>query len=481
MQEQNKLLNFYQKQKSIKELKQLLPEIFTQEKLDVQKLKRYLGSEAIIDEGNYALSWFGKEESIARNARSQSGELVLDRDKSIRLNKTQNKFIEGDNLDALHLLQDEYSEKIRFIYIDPPYNTGKSFSYKDRYKISSNTYNDYLENSNIGRVSTALKNQIESGEIHTNWLNMIYPRLVLSRNLLEESGTIAISIDEIEKANLQLICNEVFGEENFLGCFIWVNRTSSNDTSNLFANNHEYILIYAKNRKTIKLLGEPKDLSNYTNPDNDINGAWIADNPTAASGNENSRFSIINPYTSEEYLPPPGRYWAFAESRVREWTNSGKMVFPKQKGNRFLLKKYRDELKSEYKPVSSIITNIPTSKGTKELKDLYPNGSPFKYPKPTDLLCKLLVQFTKPEDTILDLFSGSASLAHAVMKVDDKEMSKRNFICLQNDEPITKESDAYSMGFERMCDLSYDRIVKAGKLYSAENIGLNYYKIENEQ
>ena len=477
MTKEKKLLSFYQKQKTIRELKNLLPEVFEEGKLDLLKLKSFLGSETVIEEANYGLSWLGKDVSAFQKKNKNVGRLILNKEKSLHPNKSKNQLIEGDNLDALQILQEDYQEQIKLIYIDPPYNTGKTFAYNDRFKIRSNQYLEYLDKVEIGRVNSKLQNQLESGEIHTNWLNMIYPRLLLSKNLLTDDGCVVISIDESEKANIQLLCNEIFGEENFVACFVWLNRTMANDSANLYTNNHEYILVYAKEAKKVKFLGEEKDLSAYKNPDNDPNGLWMPDNPTAASGNSNSQFPIINPYTGEEYLPPVGRYWAFAEKRVREWGNSGKIVFPKEKGKRFLLKKYISELKNTNKPISSIISDIPTSKGTRELKELYPEGLPFKYPKPTDLLVKLFEQLTGPKDTVLDVFAGSASSAHAIFKLNERDGTNRTFICIQNNEEVPIGSDAYNMNLHKICDISRDRILRAGKMYSNGDLGFNYLEI----
>ncbi len=403
--------------------------------------------------------------------------LVLNREKSV-FPVNNNLFIEGDNLDALRLLKQDYQSGIKLVYFDPPYNTGKQFAFNDNYQISSSQYLAYLNELNPVRIDTFAKNRIESGEKHTQWLNMIYPRLIHARDLLTKDGLILFSIDESEKSNLQIICNEVFGENNFVGSFIWVNRSIPNDSAHFFATTHEYILMYAKNKELVKFKGEEKDLSSYAKPDCDCNGDWIADNPTAASGNKNSRFPIKNPFTGEEYFPPSGRYWAFSKNRVGEWTKSGKLVFPKEVGKRFLLKKYKSELKSRRKPISSIINDIPTSKGTKELKSLYPEGLPFKYPKPTDLLVKLFGQLSDDGDYILDLFAGSASSVHAIFKLNEKENTNRNFICVQNNEPTVEGSDAYAMGFRRLCDLSRDRIIRSGKLYSEVKSGFSYLKVE---
>ncbi|RKE04322.1 site-specific DNA-methyltransferase [Marinifilum flexuosum] len=472
------LLSSYKKQKQLRELKAILPEIFEGEVLDIQKLKAFVGEDAFVDHANYELSWYDKKLAFDSAKANCDAELVLVKDKSILPKKSKNLFIEGDNLDALKLLRKDYQEKIKLIYIDPPYNTGKNFAFSDNYHLAADDYLEYLNQFNIGRVDELTQHRIESGEIHTQWLNMILPRLILTKDLLTDDGAVVISIDESEKNNLQLICNEVYGEENFIACFIWENRSISNDSVNLFSTIHEYILVYAKDKSKLKFKGEEKDFSNYSNPDCDVNGEWIPDNPTAASGNENSRFQIVNPITNEEYLPPNGRYWAFSKARVEEWTKSGKMVFPKEKGKRFLLKKYRNELRSEKKPLSSIITGIPGLKGTKELKELYPEEIPFKHPKPTDLLIFLFDQLSGKEDIVLDIFAGSASTAHAVYKMNQSQDSNRKFICIQKHEKLAVNSAGYKMGFSSISDIAIDRIGRAGKLQSVNNSGVNYLKIE---
>jgi len=477
MTKDSKLLSAYLKQKQLSAIKELMPDMFDGDLLNINKLRSYLGSSMSINQSNYGLGWFDKQKAIDLTKEKARGKLVINKKKSLAPDNG-NLLIEGDNLDVLKLLKQDYDGKIKVIYFDPPYNTGKQFAFNDNFQLTSNQYLEYLNESNPGRVDRFMQHNIESGENHTQWLNMMFPRLILSYDLLKEDGVVLLSIDESEKHNLQMLCDEVFGGNNFIGSFIWENRSVANDSQNLFSLTHEYILMYAKNKELVQFKGEEKDLSVYTNPDNDPNGDWIADNPTAASGNEKSRFIIKNPQTGEEYVPPAGRYWAFSKNRVKEWVTSGKMIFPKELGKRFLLKKYKSELKHFKKPISSVIKDIPTSRGTKELKSLYPEGLPFKHPKPTDLLVKLFEQITKDGDTILDPFAGSASSAHAIFKLNEKEKSNRHFICIQNDEEITSRVD--SLGFETLCELTRDRIVRAGKLYSNKNVGFNYLKLTFE-
>lgn len=468
------LLTKYKNQKKINELKELLPEVFVGDKLDLAKLKASLGEDLLLDEKNYGLDWFGKNKSKELSASPINKKLKLNHAKSYKPLKTQNLFIEGDNLDALKLLRSEYSAKIKLIYIDPPYNKGKQFAYTDRFKQSSKDYLSYLNDNYPGRVDDSLKNRIESGEIHTAWLNMIYPRLILSKELLKEDGVIAISIDETEKSNTQILCNEIFGEENFVACLIWENRSISNDNELQYASTHEYILIYSKDRSRFKFKGTEKDFSGYQNPDEDPKGDWMRDNPTASSGNQNFLFPIVNPITGEEYLPPNGRYWAFSQSRVKEWTQSGKMVFPNETGKRFLLKKYKSELKNENKPIASIIQGITTARGTKELKELFPEGVPFQYPKPTELMMFLIDQCADQESVVLDLFAGSASMAHAIFKINQKESSSRKFICIQWKEELKNTQTV----FKNMSEVTRERIIRASHHFSNVDNGFRFLEIE---
>ncbi len=408
----------------------------------------------------FGLHWNGKQ--LAYEQAFTNPKYRLTASKPIPEEGGQNLFVEGDNLEVLKLLLPDFESKVKLIYIDPPYNTGQDFVYSDKF------------------ASKKQKEATDSAYRHENWLSMIYPRLILATKMLKKDGLIMISIDESAQAYLQLLCHEVFGEDNFIGNFIWANRTTPNDAKLNFATDHEYILVYAKDSSTINFKGVKKDLSNYKNKDKDPKGDWIADNPSAASGTESYRYPIINPYTKEKYFPPKGRYWAFAERRVAEWTKSKKMIFPKQKGKRFLLKKYKKDLKSNLKPMSSIIKDILTAQGTRELKAIYEEGSPFKYPKPTALLIKLFEQITSGDDIILDFFAGSGSTAHAVLQLNAKDKGDRQFICVQKAEKTQRNTDAYRQyGFDTISDLSLDRINRVLKLYKKElsNTGLRVLRL----
>ena len=268
----------------------------------------------------------------------------------------------------------------------------------------------------------------------------MYHRLRLAKDLLTDDGVLFISIDDREMAHLKLLCDGIFGAKNFIGNFTWVNRTTPNDAANKFATDHEYVLVYARQREHFQLKGVPKDFAKYINRDNDPRGPWMPDNPSAASGTEKDRFPIKNPHTGEIYYPPPGRYWAFAKRRVKEWAASGKLVFPQEEGKKFLLKKYRLELKSDTKPASSLIQGILTSHGTKELKQLFDAASPIKYPKPTALIKHLLGLLNKKEGIFLDFFAGSGTTGQAVLALNREDGGRRSFIlCNNNENDICRE------------------------------------------
>ena len=470
---------------NISKLKELFPEVVTEDKINFKKLELILGEEIDDSKEKYSFTWPGKTQAIRESQKQSTGTLRPCREESKNWDTTQNLYIEGDNLEVLKLLQKCYYNKIKAIYIDPPYNTGKDFIYPDNYhdnlenylKISGQVIESSEKERGFGvKLST---NTETNGRYHSDWLNMIYPRLKLARNLLKNDGVILISIDENEISNLTKLCSEIFGEENIIGSFIWNNRTAPNDANNNFAIIHEYILIVAKNAKTVSFKGIQKDLSNYTNPDNDPNGPWIKDNPSAASGSEKDRFVIKNPFTGQEYLPPKGRYWAFSQKRVKEWFESGKLVFPKEKNKNFILKKYVKELKSNFKPQGSIITDILTMHGTKEIRKIFADSpNVFKYPKPSMLIFYLLNQLNLENDIVLDFFSGSATTAHAVFN-----LSKNNkFILVQIPEIFDDKSiDRY----KNICEIGKERIRRSGDVVIKESgnkdldIGFKVFKLDS--
>lgn len=413
----------------------------------------------------YGLEWIGKKNASHLAVSPCAESLVFVPQKSLLPNLNDHLLIAADNLSALKLLRPDFENCIRLIYIDPPYNTGENhlYGYSDK----------FTQNKNKPEQSQESLSQ-------SAWLSMIYPRLFAARHLLAENGLMAVSIDNREVFQLKLLMDEVFGSQNFVGELIWVNRTTPNDTKLNFATTHEYILFYAKNKKNIRFKGLKKDTKLYKNPDQDPRGAWIADNPSAASGALSYRYPILNPLTQEEIFPPKGRYWAFAPQRVAEWSASGKIKFYDKKGRGFLLKKYLSELRSDFKPLSSILSGILTAQGTRELKSLYEEGAPFKYPKPTALMRLLIDQLTDETDWVMDFFAGSGSTAQAVLDTNHQQASQRKFICVQSQEPYAAQNKAYQADFETVADLTRDRIqrvcARINQLQNTESVGFKYFE-----
>jgi adenine-specific DNA-methyltransferase len=427
-----------------------------------------------IEHDAYCFQWVGKANAKLDSQTNGNTQIEAHLAASIDFHQSKNVFIEGENLEALKLLQHAYAKRVKLIYIDPPYNTGnQNFAYDDSFKESKNSFTTRKKKDNFNHEqSFKTENEKALERHHSAWLSMMYSRLLLAHTFLTDDGVILISIDDGELAHLKLVCDEIFGLENFIGNMVWHNRTTPNDAGIRFANDHEYIVAYAKNKKLVQFQGQAKDLKKYKNPDNDSAGDWIADNPSAASGNEKYRFPIENPFTGQIYFPPKGRYWAFAAVRVAQWQESGKLVFPKVKSKNFLLKKYKSELKSHQKPMSSVITGILTSFGTKELKSLFNDASPFKYPKPSELIKLLIQQLTTHEDIILDFFAGSGTTAHACIEANLEDNQKRSFLLVQMPEQYASLDKDMNKKYNTVSEVTIIRIQKTIAHY-AKNKSIN--------
>ncbi len=409
--------------------------------------------------------WIEKKVSLLKANTPINKTLRPCREDSVNFDITENLYIEWDNFEVLKILQESYLWKVKMIYIDPPYNTWKDFVYKDNFKVSKEDYEDdlWVEDEEGWKL---FKNTDTNGRFHSDWLSMMYERLIVARDLLKDDWVIFMSIDENEIHNLKKISDEIYWEENYIWEFIWNNRTTPNDAQCNFASTHEYILIYWKTNNIIFKWLE-KDFSNYKNSDNDINWDWIADNPTAASWNY--KFEIKNPFTWEIYTPPVWRYWAFSEKRVEEWYKSWKLLFPKVNWKNFLLKKYKKDLKSDFKPIPSIINWILTSIWAKERKELFPEWKFFDYPKPTILIKYLLNQTLQVDDLVIDFFSWSATTAHAVMQLNAEDGGNRKFVMVQIPEETDEKSEAFKAWYKNICEIWKERIRRAGKKIIEEN------------
>lgn len=461
---------------NIKKILELFPNVATEAvgedgklktAIDFEKLKQELSDIVIDGEESYDFTWVGKKRAIVEANRPIRKTLRPDRESSVNWDTTQNIYIEGDNLDALKLLQESYLGKIKIIYIDPPYNTGKDFVYRDNFTQDKDSYNEQLGIKD-GEGNRLFQNTESNGRFHSDWCSMIYPRLKLARDLLTDDGVIFISIDDNEVRNLKNICDEVFGEENFVADFIRKTKSQTNDAKTGVNYQHEFLLTYAKNKTSISLIGPGKDFSNYKNPDNDAAGAWVVADPSARSGGPNSQFPITNSYTGTVDFPPQGRYWAFAKTTFDEWVKCGKVKFKTEvkNGERgFIVKKYLAEVKSDKRLVDSLsyVDNMFMNQmATKEINNLFKEAL-FTYPKPTVFIKKLLATDECKDSIILDFFSGSATTAHAVMQLNAEDGGSRKFIMVQLPEKTAENSEAYKAGYKNICEIGKERIRRAGK------------------
>jgi adenine-specific DNA-methyltransferase len=418
-------------------------------------------------EERYEFTWPDKRKSMLLANAPINKTLRPIREDSLNFDETENLYIEGDNLDVLKLLRETYLGKVKMIYIDPPYNTGNDFVYEDDFAQNMEEYKevsgDFDEEGN-----RLFKNTDSNGRFHTDWLNMMYPRLKLARDLLSDDGVIFISIDDNEVDNLRKICNEIFGEINYIGELIRKTKSMTGDSGVGFNLQHESLQVYAKNKSKASLKGEEKDFKNYTNPDNDKNGDWCSGDPSAKSGSSTTFFPIINPITGKEDYPPEGRYWAFSKTTLAKYIETGKIKFKDNHASNergFIFKRYKKDLMSLYNPVNSLFAinnQYMNQEATSELTRLF-NESLFTYPKPTNYIEKIIKYSTNKDSIILDFFSGSATTAHAVMRINAKDNGNRKYIMVQLPEETEEKSEAYKAGYKNICEIGKARIRRAGK------------------
>ncbi|MEG1738546.1 MAG: site-specific DNA-methyltransferase [Odoribacter sp.] len=486
---------------NVRKIQALFPEAVTEiadengkltRKIDMEKLNILLGEEAIPADDNeygekygekYSFEWFGKKRAIQEALKRSTGTLRPCKEDSVDWDTTENLYIEGDNLEVLKLLQDSYMGAVKMIYIDPPYNTGKDFVYKDNYKDNLQNYLELTNTTNEVNTET-------SGRYHSNWLNMMYPRLKLARNLLTDNGVIFISIDDNELANLRKICDEVFGEDNIVTVFPWQSRQSiQNDTD--ISSSHEYIVAYAKSRRltnrrlkesnvqtwfdelSFACLPKPLEKEKFSNPDNDSRGLWKVDPFDAPNIRPNLTYVIKNPNTGEEFLPPNGRCWRTEKESFDKLLKDNRIIFGKTGQSRPQLKVFYDEKKMFGSVDNTWWTGEKcgtTTLGTKEIIQLFNGYAPFDTPKPTKLISQIMELSILPNknEIILDFFSGSASTAHAVMQLNAEDGGNRKFICVQLPESTPEGSEARKAGYNSIPEIAKERIRRAGKKIKEE-------------
>ena len=423
------------------------------------------------NEERYQFTWPDKKKSVLLANAPINKTLRPCREESVDFDTTENLYIEGDNLEVLKLLQETYLGKIKMIYIDPPYNTGNDFVYEDDFAQSTD---EYLGNSGQydEEGNRLVKNLDSNGRFHTDWLNMIYPRLKLAKDLLTDDGVIFISIDDNEQDNLKKCCDEVFGELNFMACVSWHRNYASANDAKTFSNVIDYILIYSKsqNYKRNLLPRTEKQNSMYKYDSNDGKGRWRSDNLSVRTYSANYDYPITNPNTGVVYNPPSGRCWITNKDTMQQWISEGRVFFGQTGQGAPQLKRYLNEVQDGVVPTTywGYDDCGHNDEARKEIKALF-DKPPFDSPKPTRLL-KQIVQIGADKDSvILDFFSGSATTAHAVMQLNAEDGGKRKFIMVQLPEMTDEKSEAYKAGYKNICEIGKERIRRAARKIAEEN------------
>ena len=458
-------------EENIQKLKGIFPEVFTEGKVDSDKLQQLLGNYVEDSNERYNFTWNGKGQALRLSQTPSLGTLRPCKEESKDWDTTQNLYIEGDNLEVLKLLQKSYYGKVKMIYIDPPYNTGKDFVYPDDFHDSLENYKKITRqvDGEGNRIST---NTETSGRYHTDWLNMMYPRLRLARNLLTDDGVIFISIDDNEVHNLRKTCDEVFGEENFVAIIVWERSFSPVNTKKHFSKNHDYALCYAKNITNLVCNGIKRDDNSnnrYQNPDNDSRGAWASGDLSVGPIVTEKVYEIIAP-SGRKVLPPSGYCWRLTEDRLKEFVDDNRIWFGEDGNNVPRIKRFLSEVKLGITPMTIWkYAEIGHSQSAQQnLKKLFDEKAYFDYPKPVGYIRRMIELYSCEDSLILDFFSGSATTAHAIMELNAEDGGNRKFIMVQLPEPTDEKDEAYEAGYMNICEIGKERIRRAGEKIKEE-------------
>lgn len=460
-------------QDNLSKLKEQFPNLFSEDKLDWEKLKAAFSDDISFSNERYILNWAGKADAFKALQIPTTATLKPSPEESINFETTENIFIEGENLEVLKVLQKSYYNKIKCIIIDPPYNTGSdSFIYPDSFKENKEDYQKRIGDKDaegyLTKEGMFHKNSKDSGHFHSNWLSMMYPRLFLAKNLLKDDGIIFIHIDDNEVHNLRLLMNEIFGEENFVDCIIWKKRYGGGSKEKHLVSLHEYALMYAKNIDNLNPIFIPNNQESieryYTKKDNNFEkrGAYRT-HPLEATKSMGERKNLVFPIKApdgSEVLPK--RQWLWGKERVGEALKKNELEFLRDKDGNWSVhtKQYLKDESGKEREIKafSIIDNVFTQHGTNEIIELFGNAQIFSFPKPTGLLKQLLnIGLENEEDIVLDFFCGSASVAHAVLELNT-DQKNRKFIMVQMPEKVEEDSVASKEGYQTISDISKERI-----------------------
>ena len=443
--------------------------------IDFDKLRQELACEVVEGaEERYQFTWPDKRAAI-RLANSPINKTLRPcREESVDFDNTENLYIEGDNLEVLKLLRENYLGKVKMIYIDPPYNTGNDFVYNDDFAKGAADFNaqsGLFDDEGNRMVDPMVQNTESNGRFHTDWLNMIYPRLKVAKDLLSDNGAIFISIDDNEEDNLKKICNEVFGEHNFVACIAWQRNYAPISLKKFFSESHEYCYVFAKDINSFEMNLLPrsdKQNKDYKNPDNDPRGVWKVGNLTVGPAVEKQVYEIIGP-TGRKFLPPSGYCWRFTKEKFEEMRRDNRIWFGADGNNSPVPKLFLTEVQDGVTPMTLWTFDEAGHNqiATRELRDIF-GASIFTSPKPLKYITRYLQIGLNNDSLILDFFSGSATTAHAVMQLNAEDGGNRKFIMVQLPEKTDEKSEAYKAGYKNICEIGKERIRRAGKKVKEE-------------
>ncbi len=471
---------------NIKKIHQLFPNCVTERlgkdgkpelAIDFEKLQAELSNE-IIGEGEerYQFTWPDKRAANRLANTPTTMTLRPCREESVDFDHTQNLYIEGDNLDVLKVLRETYLGKVKMIYIDPPYNTGNDFVYNDDFAQSRDEFEEtsgLFDEEGNQIIDPMQRNTESNGRFHTDWLNMIYPRLKVARDLLSEDGVIFISIDDNEVENLRKVCDEIFSEQNFIATIVWQKKYAATNDSKEFSTTHDYIVSYKKTKQFIRNLLPRTAEQNapYKHDDHDGRGLWRSDNLLVKSFSQSGVYPIINPNTGVEYYPPKGSCWRASQETMNVWLAENRIYFGKDGTGAPQLKRYLNEVQQGRVPITwwTFEEVGHNDEANKEVSALFGSKTPFDTPKPIRLLEQMLKIGVNKDSLVLDFFSGSATTAHAVMQLNAEDGGNRKFIMVQLPEKTDEKSEAYKAGYKNICEIGKERIRRAGKKIKEEN------------
>ena len=449
----------------IEQLKTLFPEVVSEGKVDFEKLRQSLGE--IVDDRpeRYSFTWAGKKDAIRLLQTPSRATLVPVPEESVNFDATHNLFIEGDNLEVLKLLYKSYARRVKMIYIDPPYNTGNDFVYRDNFTDPLDTYLEITgqKDSNGNHLSS---NTETNGRYHSAWLNMMYPRLFVARQLLSEEGLIFVSIDDHEQANLQLLMNEIFGEENRVAIVSWEKRYTRSNNARMFTSVKDSIVVYRKNSMLDYLREDRTEKSDsiYSNPDDDPRGSWTSVsyvNPATKEKRPNLVYAIENPITGKN-VEHPTHAWKYEKAQYQRHVEENRLYWGKDGGFKYpRFKKFLSEVSAGIVPVDlwHHRESGTTDEGSKELEALIGKNI-FDNPKPSRLIKRMakIATDTDSNDIILDFFAGSSTTAQAVLELNHEDGGNRHFIMVQLPEPTKDKSPAEQGGFDTITEIGKERI-----------------------